>query len=149
MVQEVTQADREAAADYYYSEGGSASIVGAIRDGEKDAWFRVQAFARHRQAALATADADIAALRGEVSTLVAEREAMQEAAVEQAYETANYRADIMIILQCLEYGQTQEAIDRCKAAIAGKTYFDPDTSTGCADDFSPIAQALTEGARDA
>jgi hypothetical protein len=47
---EVTQADRAEAAAYYYSAGGSPVIADAIRRGEKDGWFRVQAFARHRLA---------------------------------------------------------------------------------------------------
>jgi hypothetical protein len=47
---EVTQADREAAAAYYYSAGGSPNIARDIREGRKDSWFRVQAFARHRLA---------------------------------------------------------------------------------------------------
>ena len=45
---EVTQADREAAAAYYYSAGGSPNIARDIREGRKDNWFRVQAFPRHR-----------------------------------------------------------------------------------------------------
>ena len=47
----ITQADREAAAAYYYSAGGSPKIANEIREGKKDGWFRVQAFARHRIAA--------------------------------------------------------------------------------------------------
>ena len=50
---EVTQADRNAAADYYYSAGGAAEIAREIRAGKKDGWFRVQAFAHHRIEALA------------------------------------------------------------------------------------------------
>jgi hypothetical protein len=60
----VTQADRDAAAAYYYSAGGSPSIAKAIRAGEKDTWFRVQAFARHRATATAPLEARIAALEG-------------------------------------------------------------------------------------
>lgn len=48
---EVTQADRDAAAAYYYSAGGSPNVARDIREGRKDSWFRVQAFARHRIAA--------------------------------------------------------------------------------------------------
>ena len=47
----ITQADRDAAAAYYYSAGGSPKIANEIREGKKDGWFRVQAFARHRIAA--------------------------------------------------------------------------------------------------
>jgi hypothetical protein len=58
---EVTQADREEAASYYYSAGGSPSIAAEIRDGKKDTWFRVQAFARHRVRALTQAGASLTA----------------------------------------------------------------------------------------
>ena len=47
----ITQADRDAAAAYYYSAGGFPKIANEIREGKKDGWFRVQAFARHRIAA--------------------------------------------------------------------------------------------------
>lgn len=55
MTQEqwVEQADRDAAAAYYYSAGGSQKIATEIREGKKDDWFRVQAFAHHRQQAVA------------------------------------------------------------------------------------------------
>ena len=47
----ITQADRDAAAAYYYSAGGFPKIANEIREGKKDGWFRVQAFALHRIAA--------------------------------------------------------------------------------------------------
>jgi hypothetical protein len=50
----VTDADREAAAAYYYSAGGGSRIARLIREGHRDDWFRVQAFARHREHALAS-----------------------------------------------------------------------------------------------
>jgi hypothetical protein len=51
----VTDDDREAAASYYYSAGGNSQIARLIREGHRDTWFRVQAFARHREAAEARA----------------------------------------------------------------------------------------------
>lgn len=45
---EVTKNDRVAAAAYYHSAGGNPNIARLIREGKKDEWFRVQAFARHR-----------------------------------------------------------------------------------------------------
>jgi hypothetical protein len=41
---EITQADRDAAASYYFSAGGSPDIRDAIRDRKKDEWFRVTKF---------------------------------------------------------------------------------------------------------
>jgi hypothetical protein len=51
----VTQADRDAAAAYYYSAGGSPNVARTILAGEKDEWFRVQAFARFEAASTAEA----------------------------------------------------------------------------------------------
>jgi hypothetical protein len=56
MTIEPTQEDREAAAAYYYSAGGNSQIARLIREGHRDNWFRVQAFARHRVAHSATQD---------------------------------------------------------------------------------------------
>lgn len=58
MLDTVIQADRDAAAAYYYSAGGSPTIRDAIKRGERDDWFRVQAFTRHR-VALSTPPADL------------------------------------------------------------------------------------------
>lgn len=48
----VEQCDRDVAAAYYYSCGGSPKIAREIREGKKDDWFRVKAFAWHRLAAI-------------------------------------------------------------------------------------------------
>lgn len=58
----VMQEDREAAAAYYYSAGGNSQIARLIREGHRDNWFRVQAFARHREQATHPASADVAEL---------------------------------------------------------------------------------------
>ena len=46
----VEQSDRDAAAEYYYRSGGSPNIGRDILAGKKDAGFRVQAFAKYREA---------------------------------------------------------------------------------------------------
>jgi len=45
----IKDCDREAAASYYYSCGGSPNIARDIRQGKKDDWFRVKQFAAHRE----------------------------------------------------------------------------------------------------
>lgn len=49
---EVTQADRDAAAEYYLAEGADwfANVVQQAADGSCDEWPIVRAFARHREA---------------------------------------------------------------------------------------------------
>lgn len=46
----VIQDGRDRAAAYYYSSGGPPSIVREIINGNRDGWFRVQAFAQYRLA---------------------------------------------------------------------------------------------------
>lgn len=78
---------------------------------------------RGQAQALATARAEIAAKDAEIAQL-------QDEVVAAAYSAANYRADIMLIRLCLELGETQEALDRCKAAIAGEPYDDQALAQG-------------------
>lgn len=73
---EVTQEDRDAAASGYYAWiGPNPRIPEKMVDGNADDHSIVQAFARHREAALTTAQAEADALRAEVERL---REALRE-----------------------------------------------------------------------
>ena len=78
---EVTQADRDAAAAYwrgwvddYVSEVMVSEALTGDHDDDQDSL--VQAFARHREAAITTAQAEAEALRAEIERL---REAMHKA----------------------------------------------------------------------
>ena len=66
---QVTQADREAAAGCI-ARGVSHPSLDSILSGEKDSWFFVQAFARHRETTTAT-------LTAQVEALTAERDALR------------------------------------------------------------------------
>ena len=74
--QGVMQEDREAAAAYYYSAGGNSQIARLIREGHRDNWFRVQAFARHREQA-ARPSADVAELVEAAAYYIDRLEAVQ------------------------------------------------------------------------
>ena len=64
---EVTQEDREAAANYLAVTGGTTWGLEYIRDGMDDDSFPVQAFARHRIAAENAAQQEITTLRARIA----------------------------------------------------------------------------------
>ena len=65
---DVTQADRDIAADYYVSAGGAPTIARAIRAGERDNWFRVTRFTDHRAHHCAEAANRIRQLEAQLAT---------------------------------------------------------------------------------
>jgi hypothetical protein len=68
----VTQADREAAADYLIANGMGLVNVMRIRRGRKDSHPATQAFARHRQQSTASLEAEAARLRAALEVMLCE-----------------------------------------------------------------------------
>ena len=76
---EVTQADRDAAASGYYAWiGPNPRIPEKMVDGNADDHSLVQAFARHREAALTTAQAEAEAQEQRIAELEAENARLRE-----------------------------------------------------------------------
>ena len=118
---QVTQADREAAAGCI-ARGVSHPSLDSILSGEKDSWFFVQAFARHRETTTAT-------LTAQVEALTAERDALRERhAIAEAELTANEQEVTRLQIALARYGdrvrmanapaELQETIDTALATVA-------------------------------
>ena len=128
---QVTQADRESAADNVlrrlrFSHGGLSSWMeeacNSIRRAEQDDHPEVQAFARHRETTTAT-------LTAQVEALTAERDALRERhAIAEAELTANEQEVTRLQIALARYGdrvrmanapaELQETIDTALATVA-------------------------------
>lgn len=111
----VTQADREAAADFVMAlTGDIVGKGGAFRRGECDDYTEVQAFAHHRTTALAAKEAELAELRTMIATL---GENAAEAAKEYSELIAAERAKVEKLREALAdcLARYDEVVKACPA----------------------------------
>lgn len=124
---EVTQADRDAAASGYYAWiGPNPRIPEKMVDGNADDHSIAQAFARHREAAVTTAQAEADALRAEVERLSYDgihtcHDSCPRLPCVQRREIERLREVLEMLAPSLDYlphPQCVEAIDAVRAALS-------------------------------